>query len=114
MIDLALISVTIIVAVLRFIITPRLNLPTAEGSYEAFAHLFVGGLFGAWIVTTDWKRYRYPWCSSLFCTDGIIPCWNCMPKELWRVCRNLYFLLAIGVSLLELAMFVIQKSAADG
>ena len=26
---------------------------SAEGSYEAFAHLFVGGLIGAWLVTRD-------------------------------------------------------------
>lgn len=24
-----------------------------EGSYEAFAHLFVGGLIGAWLVTRE-------------------------------------------------------------
>jgi hypothetical protein len=24
---------------------------SAQGSYEAFAHLFVGGLIGAWLVT---------------------------------------------------------------
>lgn len=30
----------------RLFITPRLDLPTFEGSYEAFAHLFVGYLFG--------------------------------------------------------------------
>lgn len=26
---------------------------SAEGSYEAFAHLFVGGLIGAWLVTRE-------------------------------------------------------------
>jgi hypothetical protein len=36
---------------------PRLDLPTAQGSYEAFAHLFVGGLFGAWVV----KRTKLLW-----------------------------------------------------
>ncbi len=26
---------------------------SVEGSYEAFAHLFVGGLIGAWLVTRE-------------------------------------------------------------
>ena len=35
------------VFVLRFFITPRLtHIPSFEMSYEAFAHLFVGGLIG--------------------------------------------------------------------
>lgn len=46
---------TIITAVLlgltRLAITPRLNLPTATGTYEAVAHLFVGGMFGWWLST---------------------------------------------------------------
>lgn len=34
-------------AVLRVVITPRLtHIPTPELSYEAFVHLFVGGLIG--------------------------------------------------------------------
>jgi cyanate permease len=26
---------------------------SADGSYEAFAHLFVGGLIGAWLMTRE-------------------------------------------------------------
>ena len=42
-------------AIGRFFITPRLDLPTAEGSYEAFAHLFVGGCFGFSVGRRDWR-----------------------------------------------------------
>lgn len=59
----------------RCIITPRLDLPTAEGSYEAFAHLFVGALFGAGITRKD----------------------------------AFWFGIAIGLSLFELVMFLLQK-----
>lgn len=34
----------------RLAIKPRLDIPTVEGSFEAFAHLFVGGLFGFWLA----------------------------------------------------------------
>jgi len=57
MLNFALLLVTVAIGVARFLITPRLDLPTAGGSYEAFAHLFVGGLFGAWVV----KRSQWPW-----------------------------------------------------
>ena len=50
MVNAGTIFVTIVVGAIRYFITPRLNLPTAEGSYEAFAHMYVGGLFGAWVV----------------------------------------------------------------
>lgn len=54
-VDAILILLGISLAVLRFTITPRLELPTASGSYEAAAHLFVGGLIGAWIV--NWRKW---------------------------------------------------------
>jgi hypothetical protein len=73
----ALWCTTIAVIVGRLLIVPRLDLPTAEGSYEAFAHLFVGGLFGAWMV----KRTEWLWLS-----------------------------LAIAASILELVIFIVQKS----
>ncbi len=72
-----LLLTTLLIAGLRFVIEPRLNLPTSEGSYEAFAHLFVGGLIGAWLV----KRSEWKWLA-----------------------------MAIGVSLVELVMFILQKA----
>lgn len=38
---------TLFVGLLRFVITPRLDLPTGIGSYEAVAHLWAGALIGA-------------------------------------------------------------------
>ena len=72
-----LLAITVAIGLLRFTITPRLDLPTAEGSYEAVAHLFVGGLFGAWAV----KRSEWAWLA-----------------------------MAVGVSLLELVLFFVQKA----
>lgn len=48
--DVALALITLAFGVMRFFITPRLDLPTMTGCYEAFVHLFVGGLIGAYIV----------------------------------------------------------------
>ena len=45
-----LITVAIALGIGRLFITPRLKIPTWSGSYEAFAHLFVGGLIGAYLV----------------------------------------------------------------
>ena len=53
MTNIVLILVTALIGALRFVIVHRLDLPTAEGSYEALSHLFVGGLFGAWFVRRD-------------------------------------------------------------
>lgn len=79
-------SLTIVLAALvvlgRFAIEPRLELPTREGTYEAFAHLFVGGLFGAWLALCKTKaQCKGRWCLAL----------------------------ALGLSLFELAMFIYQK-----
>ena len=52
MTDTVLVLLTLVVAGLRCLMAPRLDLPTAQGSYEAFAHLFVGGLFGAWMLVS--------------------------------------------------------------
>jgi hypothetical protein len=78
----SLIVVTVILAVGRFFITPRLDLPTATGSYEAVAHLFVGGLIGVWLASSNVK--------------------------LGRLCLGL----TIAFSLLEVIVFVVQKNAA--
>lgn len=76
---------TVVVIVGRFMITPRLDVPTPEGSYEAFAHLFVAGLFGYW------------WARKGTRAEAIYPeGHNCM-------------LLAVILSLFELAMFLYQK-----
>jgi hypothetical protein len=87
MANFVLIAITIVIAGLRFVIVPRLDLPTAEGSYEAFAHLFVGALFGAWLAMWRGWKLREPGYS------------------MW-----LWLGLASAVSLLELVMFVIQKT----
>ena len=55
MIKCLIIVMAVSLAIGRFFITPRLNLPTEEGSYEAVAHLFIGGLFGAFFVDTSNK-----------------------------------------------------------
>jgi hypothetical protein len=82
-------SLTIVLSALvvlgRFVIEPRLDLPTLEGSYEAFSHLYVGGLFGFW-----WARRGH--ISERVYADGL---------------RAL--ILAVGLSLFELAMFIYQK-----
>lgn len=43
--------VTLAFGIGRFLIEPRFDLPTATGSYEAFVHLWVGGLIGYWWAT---------------------------------------------------------------
>ena len=48
--SIVLITVAIALGIGRLFITPRLKIPTWSGSYEAFAHLFVGGLIGACVV----------------------------------------------------------------
>lgn len=42
-------SLIALVIVGRFMIEPRLDIPTLAGSYEAFAHLVVGALIGVWL-----------------------------------------------------------------
>ncbi len=48
---LALLLVAIGFGVARFYMPTHALSP--HGSYEAFAHLFVGGLIGAWLATKD-------------------------------------------------------------
>jgi hypothetical protein len=76
--DIVLAIIAIIFGALRLVVQPRLSIPTVEGSYEAFVHLFVGGLIGAWLVKRD--------------------------KWIWLV-------IAIVISLLEVIVFTVQKSA---
>jgi hypothetical protein len=46
-------TIAIVLAVIRPFLSPHpVSMP---GSYEAMAHLFVGGVIGAWLVT------RAPW-----------------------------------------------------
>jgi len=40
-----------------FVSTHALSL---SGTYEALAHLFVGGLIGAWLVGMSWQRATTP------------------------------------------------------
>lgn len=54
---LILAFLAIAIAVGRIFITPRLtHIPSLEMSYEAFAHLFVGGLIG--VSWYDWNDKR--------------------------------------------------------
>jgi len=90
---LLIIISALLFAVGRFFITPRLNLPTVEGSYEAFSHLYVGYLFGAavhWQMNNPKAKY-YSYIR-------------------FAIEKNLYFQVAILLSLLELVMFMVQKS----
>lgn len=84
----------------RFFIVPRLQLPTWEGSYEAFSHLFAGGLFGAWLnggngdyeeLESLGRDFRVFISGRLGNRDSFLWC------SFW------------GLSFLELAMFLIQK-----
>lgn len=68
MIDALLALVALVVGVLRLLITPRLDLPTTEGCYEAFAHIFVGGLFGAWLVRRPAKSL---WLVLALCISTV-------------------------------------------
>ena len=71
----------------RFVIVPRLDLPTATGCYESFAHLFVGFLIGVWAVVAGSPgspRERDDW-------------------------RRLCQWLVIGLTLLEVVVFAVQK-----
>lgn len=78
----SLIVATLILAIGRFLVAPRFDIPTATGSYEAVVHLFVGGLLGVWLSSSDVKLGR-------LC--------------LW---------LSIVFSLFEIIIFVVQKRAA--
>lgn len=82
---LFVIASAVVLVVGRFLITPRLDVPTMVGCYEAFAHLFVGGLFGVWF---NRKGTR----AEAICPIGF----DCL-------------VLAIALSLFELVMFLIQK-----
>ena len=82
-----LILVALICAGGRFLIVPRLNLPTFEGGYEAFAHLFVGFLMGCWSVTAG--------------SPG-----SADERDEWR---GLFKFLTLALTLLEIAMFAVQK-----
>ena len=75
MLHALVVLLAIILGVGRFLITPRLNLPTAEGVYEAFAHLFIGALIGAAAV----RRSR------------------------------LYVTVVVGLTLIELVAFLVQR-----
>ncbi len=86
-----LLIITILLGIGRFFITPRLNLPTVEGLYETTAHLFVGGLFGAWFAGYKLRK--------------IFP----LETRIMFGTINDWLFMAIGLSLLELIMFLLQK-----
>lgn len=72
----------------RFLIVPRLDLPTATGCYESFAHLFVGFLIGVWSGSPGSPRERDDW-------------------------RRLCKWIVIGLTLLEVVAFAVQKRGSQ-
>lgn len=54
----ALRAFCMVMVVLRFTIPPSGHPLSLAGSYEALAHLLVGGLVGAWLATKD-KSYLW-------------------------------------------------------
>lgn len=90
--------VTIIFMVGRLFITPRLQLPTSTGSYEALAHLWVGGLFGAaiayWLSSRE-VSYRPEYLPSI--------CGS------FKLNSKFCWILGLIFSTMELATFTIQK-----
>lgn len=90
---------TIFLGTLRFTITPRLDLPTATGSYEAVTHLWVGGLFGAALafsICRDISQARQ--CFSTYNSEC----------KFWEYEKNCW-ILGTALSLVELVMFLVQK-----
>lgn len=63
-----LVAIMVVATVVgRFIIEPRLSgIPSLNLSYEAFAHLFVGGLFGFFLATGKRILLWLVICLSLF------------------------------------------------
>lgn len=91
--------VTLFFGLLRFVITPRLDLPTATGSYEAFAHLWVGGLIGAAVA--------FHLC--VFIIQGRSICSVYAAEVQFFRHAKWCWLLAVSLSALELVMFLLQK-----
>jgi hypothetical protein len=52
MVNYMLIAIALLFGIARFFIP--VHPVSAFGSYEAFAHLFIGGLIGAWLVSRKW------------------------------------------------------------
>ena len=90
-----IVLLSIAVGIGRLMITPRLNLPTTEGSYEAAAHLFVGVLFAAWFMRSSMLHQRY---------YGLLT-----RLKMWFVNGSYWSFFAISLTLLEIACFMIQK-----
>jgi hypothetical protein len=68
----------------RFTIEPRLtNIPSWNLTYEAIAHMFVGGVLWESIRTQGWRLYRG------------------------------YWLVFWSLAVFELAMFMVQKNGVD-
>ena len=92
------VCMTLCIGAWRFVITPRLDLPTATGSYEAVAHLWDGLLFGAgFVFLRVAKQLRnsveyLPRLCDQYRKEG----WSC----LW---------LGGSIAILELVMFILQK-----
>lgn len=83
---MVIIFIGLLTVVGRMLIVPRLDLPTATGSYEAFAHLFVGFLIGAW-----WRDRQVGKLLGWY--QGVTP----------------YGLVVILLTAFEVIMFVVQK-----
>lgn len=98
----SLISFVLIIG--RLLIQPRLiNIPTMEGCYETFAHIFVGYLIAAAIY---WQKSL----TTIIKYGSYLPSW--MQELKFALIKNIYCQLTIVISLWELFLFTIQASRA--
>ena len=92
--------ITFAIGLMRLVITPRLNLPTSTGSYEALAHLWDGGLFGAAIAF---------FAAEIIVQRKTVGCSTYNAEKKFRSLAVLCLLLGSSIAVLELVMFLLQK-----
>lgn len=90
--------ISLTIAVCRLFIIPRLDLPTATGSYEAVAHMWVGGLFGAAIAYGLSSR-----------ETANRPEFSPSVSQRFLVKSKFCWMTGLAISLVELFMFIYQK-----
>lgn len=90
---------TLFVGLLRFVITPRLDLPTTIGSYEAMAHLWVGALIGAAVA--------FHLCGPIVRGRSMCSTYSA-ELQFIRHAKSCWWMVAC-LTVLECVMFAIQK-----